>query len=114
MTLLPGSTDALPPLRGLAYVPTTLGVALNTRSRLPPVARLTVPLAVALSLLLLIAALTVPLTPDWLVTVTDPYVRPLVASWSSTNVCRLLKSADALPLLATWIVPFPPLPRSVA
>src|SRR5437763_783261 len=57
MTLL-GSTEAEPPLRGLAKVPVALGVAVNTRSKLPPPARTTLPpLAVAVRLLLAMAAL---------------------------------------------------------
>src|ERR1051325_9096795 len=36
LTLLLGATVALPPLRGLANVPTALGVAVKTRSKLPP------------------------------------------------------------------------------
>src|SRR5437899_1508046 len=46
-TLLFGSTEALPGLRGLLNVPRALGVAVKTRSKLPPAARATGPLAVA-------------------------------------------------------------------
>src|SRR5438093_1166483 len=52
LTLLSGSTEATPRLRGLAKVPPAVGVAVNTRSKLPPTARLTAPLAVAVRLLL--------------------------------------------------------------
>src|ERR1051325_4090594 len=64
LTLLLGSTEALPPLRGLAKVPAVLGVAVKTRSKLPPTAMLTLPpLAVAVRLLLAMAAPMLPVTP---------------------------------------------------
>src|SRR5436309_2874579 len=58
VTTVPGSTAALPPLRGLAKVPMALGVAVNTRSKLPPTPITTLPpLAVAVRLLLAMAGL---------------------------------------------------------
>src|ERR1051325_1284816 len=73
-TLLLGSTEALPPLRGLTKVPMALGVAVKTRSKLPPPLMTTGPLAVAARSLLLIAApmLAKPVTLVALVTLTLP------------------------------------------
>src|SRR5258706_79087 len=65
IALLFGSTMALAALRGLAKVPTALGVAVKTRSKLPPAAITTLPpLAVAVRSLLAITALmlAVPVT----------------------------------------------------
>src|SRR5262245_5366506 len=72
-TWLLGSTEALPPLRGLAKAPTPLGVAVKLRVMVPPTGITTLPpLAVAVSSLLLMLPATVPVTPPAVVTVTEP------------------------------------------
>src|SRR5689334_16037052 len=73
VTLLFGSTEQTPSVRGLVSVPVTVGVTVNCAPKVPAAAMTTgPPLAVQVSVLLAIAQAIVPVMPLGLITPTEP------------------------------------------